>query len=179
MKEFSNPGLEKAPHDLNRAIGTTITVARNEWASVADIKTDFDPDLPNVPVIPGDFNQVILNILVNAAQSIRAALAGTPGAKGMIAVSTRRRGNCAEICIRDTGVGIPEKIRSRIFDPFFTTREVGQGTGQGLAVAHNVIVNTHRGSISVESQEGAGATFIVRLPLEAAREAPTATGSGN
>jgi PAS domain S-box-containing protein len=174
MKEFASPGTEKAPYDLNRAIGTTITVARNEWSSVADIKTDLDPNLPNVPVIPGDFNQVILNILVNAAQAVRAAVADTPGARGTITVSTRRRRDCAEICIRDTGVGIPENIRGRIFDPFFTTRALGQGLGQGLAVAHDVIVNRHHGAISVESEEAAGATFTLRLPLEAVPESASA-----
>ncbi len=168
MKEFSAPGLVKAPHDLNRAIGNTITVARNQWASVAEIETEFDPDLPHVPVIPGDFNQAILNILVNAAQAVGAAVAHTPGVKGTITVSTRHLRNCVEIRISDTGVGIPEKIRGRIFDPFFTTRTVGQGTGQGLTIAHDVIVNRHRGAISVESDEAAGATFILRLPLEMA-----------
>jgi PAS domain S-box-containing protein len=165
MKEFSHPALDKAPHDLNRAIASTITVATNEWKYVADVKTDFEADLPFVPVMPGAFNQVILNMLVNAAHAIGAIVAEAPGTKGLITVSTRKIAQCAEIRIHDNGCGIPEDIRDRIFDPFFTTKEVGRGTGQGLAIAHDVIVKKHQGAIAVESEPGLGTTFIVRLPL--------------
>jgi PAS domain S-box-containing protein len=168
MKEFSHPAVEKAPHDLNRAIASTITVASNEWKYVADVKTDLDPGLPPVPVMPGAFNQVILNILVNAAHAIGAVVAEAPGTKGIITVSTRKVSNWAEIRIQDTGSGIPEGVRDRIFDPFFTTKEVGKGTGQGLAIAHDVIVKKHHGTINVETAVGRGTTFILRLPLESA-----------
>jgi PAS domain S-box-containing protein len=168
MKEFSHPAIDKAPHDLNRAILSTITVASNEWKYVADVKTDFDPGLPPVPVMPGAFNQVILNILVNAAHAIGAVVAETPGTKGIITISTRKAANWAEIRIQDTGGGIPEGVRDRIFDPFFTTKAVGKGTGQGLAIAHDVIVKKHQGAITVETALGLGSTFILRLPLESA-----------
>jgi two-component system, NtrC family, sensor kinase len=92
----------------------------------------------------------------------------TPGSKGVITVSTRLVSNWAEIRIQDTGSGIPESIRDRIFDPFFTTKEVGKGTGQGLAIAHDVIVKKHHGTINVESALGVGTTFILPLPLAAA-----------
>jgi signal transduction histidine kinase len=70
----------------------------------------------------------------------------------------------AEIRIQDTGSGIPEKVQSRIFDPFFTTKAIGKGTGQGLAIAHSVVVDKHNGSIHFETEEGKGTTFIIRLP---------------
>jgi PAS domain S-box-containing protein len=168
MKEFAHPAVDKAPHDLNRAIASTITVASNEWKYVAEVTTDFDADLPLVPVMPGAFNQVILNILVNASHAIGTVVAEAPGTRGMITVSTRKVTNWAEIRIHDSGGGIPEGIRNRIFDPFFTTKEVGKGTGQGLAIAHDVIVKKHHGTIKVESAVGAGTTFVLRLPLESA-----------
>jgi PAS domain S-box-containing protein len=167
MKDFSHPATEKAPHDLNRAILSTITVATNEWKYVADVVTDLAADLPFVPVMPGAFNQVVLNILVNAAHAIGAANATTGGTKGVITVSTRKHQNWAEIRIKDSGCGMPQEVRERIFDPFFTTKGVGKGTGQGLAIAHDVIVNKHHGTITVETAPGLGTTFVLRLPLEA------------
>ena len=87
--------------------------------------------------------------------------------KGKIRVTTRDGADHVEIRVTDTGAGIPDKIRNRIFDPFFTTKQVGKGTGQGLAIAHNIIVEQHGGRIEVESEEGKGTTFILRLPLQA------------
>jgi len=167
MKDFSHPATEKAPHDLNRAILSTITVATNEWKYVADVVTDLAADLPFVPVMPGAFNQVVLNILVNAAHAIAAVNATTAGTKGVISVSTRQHQDWAEIRIKDSGCGMPQEVRERIFDPFFTTKGVGKGTGQGLAIAHDVIVKKHHGTITVETAPGMGTTFILRLPLEA------------
>ena len=165
MKEFSHPATDKAPHDLNRAILSTIVVATNEWKYVADVKTDLSDDLPFTPVMPGAFNQVILNMLVNAAHAIGAVSAEAGREKGLITIATRRVGDWAEVRIQDTGCGMPEDIRHRIFDPFFTTKPVGKGTGQGLAIAHDVIVNKHQGAIAVESAPGVGTTFVLRLPL--------------
>jgi signal transduction histidine kinase len=114
----------------------------------------------------GEFNQVILNILINAAHAIADVVRDSSQAKGTITITTRRDGAWAEIRIRDTGPGIPEKVRNRIFDPFFTTKEVGKGTGQGLAIAHNVIVEKHGGTITFETEIGKGTTFILRLPIQ-------------
>lgn len=172
MKEFSHPAVDRTPLDLNRAISSTITVASNEWKYVADVVADFDPGLPQVPVMPGAFNQVILNILVNAAHAIGSLEQHSPTAKGTITVSTRKVADFAEIRVRDTGGGIPDNIRDRIFDPFFTTKPVGKGTGQGLAIAHDVVVKKHQGSLSVDSQPGIGTTFIIRLPLQCADAEP-------
>ena len=168
MKEFSHPDYaDKAPANLNEAIASTITVARNEWKYVAEVETDFDPALPPVLCYRGDINQVVLNLLVNAAHAIGDR--GTQEVKGRITVRTRVRGRYAEISVTDTGVGIPERIRDRIFEPFFTTREVGSGTGQGLALAHAVIVKKHQGRIWFETETGKGTAFFVHLPIDGAQ----------
>ncbi len=167
MKEFSHPGAEeKTPIDINHAISNTITVARNEWKYVAEMKTDFDSTLPPVPCLPGEFNQVILNLIVNAAQAIEEDIERLGEEKGTIEVKTSQQGAWAEIEITDTGPGMTAEVREHLFDPFFTTKEVGKGTGQGLTIAHNVIVDKHGGSLDVQSAPGEGATFVIRLPLE-------------
>lgn len=166
MKEFSHPGSEqKAPIDINRAIETTITVARNEWKYVSEVETCFDPELPLVHCHAGEFNQVILNLLINAAHAIRQVVGDASKGKGKIRVRTEHDADSVEIAIQDTGCGIPQAIRSRIFEPFFTTKPVGQGTGQGLALAHTIIVRRHGGRLWFETVEGKGTTFFVRLPI--------------
>jgi light-regulated signal transduction histidine kinase (bacteriophytochrome) len=149
-------------------IESTLVVSRNEWKYVAEMVTEFDRQLPLVPCIAGEFNQVILNLVVNAAHAIADVVRDT-GEKGRITVSTRQEKGWAEIGVADTGAGIPEPIRGRIFDPFFTTKEVGRGSGQGLSIAHAVIVRNHGGTIHFQTESGAGTTFIVRLPLEEQR----------
>jgi two-component system, NtrC family, sensor kinase len=167
MKEFSHPGSEeKTAVDLNRAIENTITVARNEWKYVAEVVSDLDASLPQVPCLPGELNQVFLNLIVNAAHAITDNLAGQPGGKGVITVRTRGLPTGVEIRIQDTGCGIPPAIQSRVFDPFFTTKPVGKGTGQGLAIARNVVVKKHGGTIAFESEAGKGTTFIMNLPFD-------------
>jgi PAS domain S-box-containing protein len=165
MKEFSHPGpIEKAAIDLNRAIDSTLLVSRNEWKYVADVTTDFAVDLPLVPCVAGEFNQVILNLVVNAAHAIGDVVKDT-GRKGTIHVSTRLKDGTVEVSISDTGGGIPDAIQSKVFDPFFTTKPVGKGTGQGLAIARSVIVNKHNGTITLDSEPGRGTTFTIQLPL--------------
>ena len=172
MKEFSHPGTtEKTAVDLAKAIQSTVTVASNEWKYVADLVTEFDTALPLVSCLPGEFNQVILNLVVNAAHAIADVVGDGANGKGTITVSTWLDGDCAEVRIRDTGTGIPEKARAKVFDPFFTTKGVGKGTGQGLAIAHNVIVEKHGGTIAFETEMGKGTTFIIRLPLKSASAA--------
>jgi signal transduction histidine kinase len=164
MKEFSHPDSSgKAAVDINRAIETTITIARNEWKYVADLETQLNPSLPPVSCFLGEFNQAILNLIVNAADAIREKVA--EGQKGKITIATCRKGDAVEISVQDSGGGIPEAVRSRIFDPFFTTKEIGKGSGQGLAIAYAVIVKKHAGKIWFESELGRGTTFFVQLPL--------------
>lgn len=169
MKDFSHPGTgHKTPIDLNRAIESTITVARNEWKYIADMVLDLEPFLPPVPCFLGELNQVVLNLIVNAAHAI-GDIADSGGAvHGRITVSTRQEGDWVILCIADTGPGIPEAIRDKIFDPFFTTKDVGKGTGQGLAIAYDVVVQKHGGTLTFDTVEGQGTTFIIRLPLEEA-----------
>lgn len=166
MKEFSHPGSkDKESLNLNNIINTTVTVARNEWKYVAELDLNLDEELPDIPLLADEMGQVILNMLVNAAHAIAEKLGDNPeGEKGTITISTIKNGNNIEMHIQDTGAGMPEKVRLRIFDPFYTTKNVGKGTGQGLAISHDVIVEKHLGAISVESTPGVGTKFIINLP---------------
>ena len=165
MKDFSHPGEEeKSSTDINKIIETTLTVCKNEWKYVAEIEKDMSVELPNVPGFPGDLSQVFLNIVVNAAHAINDVKEGGKIGMGKISIKTQLKEDCVEILIADTGGGIPENAQSRIFDPFFTTKERGKGTGQGLAIAHRIVVKKHQGNLSFETRKGDGTTFIIRLP---------------
>ena len=168
MKEFSHPGSrEKTLTDLNNIIENTVTVARNEWKYVANVETDLAPDLPAVPCLTDEMGQVILNMLVNATHAIEEKLGKNPDErKGLIKITSARDGDWVEIRIADDGNGIPAEARGKIFEPFFTTKEVGRGTGQGMAIAHDVICKKHDGQITFETETGKGTTFIIRLPLQ-------------
>jgi PAS domain S-box-containing protein len=166
MREFSHPNDVKKMVNLNQAIETTLTVARNEWKYAADLETDFDPHLPEVSCFPGDLNEVILNIIVNAGQAI-ATKFQSKGQKGVIYIRTSSTEGKVTIEIQDNGTGIPESIKSRVYDPFFTTKPVGQGTGQGLYLSHQIIEKKHGGRLYFESVEGEGTTFKIELPIKA------------
>jgi signal transduction histidine kinase len=171
MKEFSHPGTqEKRPIDLNKAIETTVTISRNEWKYIANVQTQLAPNLPPVPCLAGEISQVLLNLVVNAAHAIAEVTSKEGGGLGTITISTRAQGDSVEISVADTGAGVPEHVRERVFDPFFTTKAVGKGTGQGLMLAHVVVVKKHGGRIWFDSEVGKGTTFYVRLPLSTARE---------
>lgn len=167
MKEFSHPSSrEKQNVVINSIIETTVLVSRNEWKYVSNVTTDLAVDLPPVPCIVDELGQVILNLLTNAAQAIGEKLGKNPdGEKGEIHITTKVVDSFVVIRIEDTGPGIPSAIRERIFDPFFTTKEVGKGTGQGLAISHDIITQKHGGTLTFETEEGKGSTFIIRLPL--------------
>jgi len=168
MKIFAHPGMvAREPVDINEEIGKTITITRNEWKYVAELTTEFDDSLPPVPCFRAEFNQVILNMIVNAAHAIAEVNKENQSAKGTIHIRTIHEGGYAKICIGDTGAGIPEEIRTKIFDLFFTTKEPGKGTGQGLAISHSVIVEKHNGTLDLQTEEGKGTTFIIGLPIEA------------
>jgi PAS domain S-box-containing protein len=168
MKEFSHPSRdEMEPVDLNRAISATLTVARNEYKYVANVETDF-AELPPVVCHINDINQVVLNIVVNAAHAIADSQKGR-GGKGVVSVRTSLEGETVVIAIGDTGTGIPEHIRAHIFDPFFTTKEVGRGTGQGLAIAWTAVKEKHGGELTFETEMGKGTTFFIRLPIAGRR----------
>jgi len=162
MKDFSHPGTkEMSSCDINRALSTTLTVSRGEWKSVAELREDLDPELPGIDCFLGELNQVFLNLVVNAAHAIQEKGGSEPG---KITVSTSHDEDNIMVRIGDNGNGIPDHISDQIFNPFFTTKEVGKGTGQGLAIARDIIVNKHGGDLSFESAEGVGTTFIISLP---------------
>jgi len=164
MKNFAHPGTgEMSMVDINQALENTIVVSKNEWKYVADIVQDFN-SVPMVKCLPGDINQVLLNTVVNAAHAI-GDVVGDSNDKGTITLSTAASDHDLIIRIADTGTGIPENIREKVFDPFFTTKEVGKGSGQGLAIVHDIIVERHGGTIDIESEVGKGTTFIITLPL--------------
>jgi signal transduction histidine kinase/uncharacterized membrane protein affecting hemolysin expression len=164
MKEFAHPDRkEMVQADLNQAIASTLVIASNEYKYVAEVQTEFG-EIPPVNCYAGEINQVVLNLIVNAAHAIGDVVKGTPE-KGCIRVSTRVVDGQVEIAIADSGKGIPVEVRSRIFDPFFTTKEVGKGTGQGLAIARTVVVDKHKGTLHFETELGKGTTFFIRLPV--------------
>jgi signal transduction histidine kinase len=163
LKDFVNAGqLEKAPTDLNEALGNVLAVTRSVYKDLADVELDLGA-LPEVVCHVGELNQVFVNLLVNAAEAIAQVV---PRERGTIRVTTRVRGERAIVEIEDTGCGIAEAIRARIFEPFFTTKPVGTGTGQGLALAHRVVVEKHGGKLGFEPVSPRGARFSVELPLE-------------
>jgi signal transduction histidine kinase len=166
MKEFAHPGAEdKEVCNVNQAIQTTVTVSRNEWKYVAELETDLAPDLPAIYVRPGGLNQVVLNLVVNAAHAIGDVVEGT-SEKGRITIRTRQVDGAVEIRVSDSGGGIPEDVQEKIFDPFFTTKERGKGTGQGLAIIRNIIETKHGGTVRFETEPGQGTTFIITLPTD-------------
>ena len=168
MKEFAHPGQDKKVLvDINQSLESTIAVATSEWKYVADVETQFDETNSCVPALTVELNQVFLNLLVNAAHAIGDAIQDSPEVKGVIKISTGQSNGWLRVTIEDSGTGIPENVKARIFDPFFTTKEVGKGTGQGLAIAHSVIVQRHGGRLWCESTPGVGSTFFIELPVQA------------
>lgn len=156
LKDFARPddsGFKEA--DLNGLVRSTVNIVRNEIKYVAQLELHLS-ELPSIICNPQQINQVITNLLVNAAQAIVG--------QGVITVCTRQEQEQVILSVSDTGHGIPEDIRKRIFDPFFTTKEVGKGTGLGLTISYDII-RKHGGSLSLESTPGVGTTFTIALPI--------------
>jgi len=178
MKEFSHPGSkELTPIDINRVLKNTAMVSKNEWKYVAELKLELAKELPHVISLP-EINQVFLNMIVNASHAIRDKLGKASTEKGEIRVKTLQVNGDVEIHISDTGKGISQENRQKVFDPFFTTKEVGKGTGQGLSISYNIVVEQLGGSIDIESTQGVGTTFIVRLPIAPKSEQVLQLGEG-
>ncbi|MGL1861547.1 MAG: ATP-binding protein [Pseudodesulfovibrio sp.] len=164
MKRFSHPDLNNfRATDFNEIISNTMIVAKNEWKYVAEVELKFDSELPNISCNPGEMNQVVLILLVNAAQAIAMKNANT-SEKGQITITTSQENKMLVFSVQDDGCGIPKEIIHRVYDHFFTTKEIGKGTGQGLSIA-NAMIEKHKGSIELDSEVGVGTTFTVRLPL--------------
>jgi two-component system NtrC family sensor kinase len=111
----------------------------------------------------GELNQVFLNLIVNAAHAIKDS--GKDPDTGQITIRVAQEGEQAVISVSDNGCGVPAENLSKLYDPFFTTKEVGRGTGQGLAISHSIVVDKHGGEISVASEVGVGTQFTIRLPI--------------
>ena len=161
LLEFSRQSKANTePVDLNKVLQDTLALVEKQALFFnINVLCELDPQLPRVTADRSQFQQVFMNILMNAVQAMNE--------RGTITIVTRRdsSGNSVEVAISDTGQGIPPDQIGRIFDPFFTTKEGGHGTGLGLSIAYG-IVTTHRGTISVQSGVGKGTTFTVRMPVE-------------
>lgn len=169
MKDFSHMGDDKmAREDINKAIESTVTISKNEWKYVSKLETKLDPNLPVVECLIGDIKQVLLNLVVNAAHAIGDV--AKDGQLGTITVTSYYQNDSVFITVEDTGSGIAEDIRDKVFDPFFTTKKVGKGTGQGLSMSYQTIVEKHKGQLSFDTQVGKGTKFTVRLSIEQKRE---------
>ncbi|MDY6967570.1 MAG: PAS domain S-box protein [Spirochaetota bacterium] len=167
LKSFTHSDVnEKQLSDINKAIESTVTISKNEWKYDAELELNLDPDLPLVMCSINEISQVILNLIINSSHAIHSVVEKENSEKGKITISTNSKDNFIYIIISDTGKGIPDEIADKIFDPFFTTKEVGKGTGQGLAIAHNIIVNNHKGRIIVDSEVDKGTTFTLSLPVK-------------
>lgn len=168
LREFSRlDEADLSKIDLNSALDATLVIANNAIKNKAVVKKDYQPNLM-AECYPAQYNQVILNLLTNAAQAIEG--------QGTITIRTYKEpGNpdMAVVRISDTGKGIPRENLSRIFEPFFTTKKIGEGTGLGLSIAFKII-EKHGGSIKVDSEVGRGTEFTVRIPVVQPRVAKQA-----
>ncbi len=156
LKSFSRVDqTKKSMADLNECLETTLTVVWNELKYKCTVSKEFG-ELPKTMCFPQQLNQVFVNLLVNAAQSIEHM--------GEITIKTWHGGPFNYIWIEDTGCGIPADKVGKIFDPFFTTKDVGKGTGLGLSIVYDII-KKHNGNITVDSEVGKGTIFVIRLPV--------------
>ena len=165
IREFSHIDDRRvAMADINKALTSTIAISRNEVKYVADLTTDLDEHLPMVMCCVDDMNQVFLNLIINAAHSITDVVEGTNN-RGLITIKSAIVDRDVLITISDTGKGISADIQEKIFEPFFTTKG-SKGTGQGLPYVRSIVVEKHKGILELDSEEGNGTTFTIRLPLD-------------
>lgn len=163
IKRFSHPGAaEHQLHDIREAAALAIELSVNQWKYVATVARDWPDELPRVECDIGEINQVLLNLIVNAAQAIEER---KDGKLGTITVSIRAVDSDIEIAVKDTGTGIAPEHAARIFERFYTTKDSGRGTGQGLSLCQDVVEKDHGGKIWFETEPGVGTTFLIRLPL--------------
>lgn len=168
MKAFSHPGDSNAMQtaDINNAIETTLTVAANEWKGVTEVELDLADNLPTVPCLIGELNQVFLNLIVNGAHAIEELQSSQDKfQKGLLKITTSAEDDFVKITFSDSGTGIAQEHRDKVFDPFFTTKEVGRGSGQGLYIARTLIHEQHNGTLTFDTIDGEGTTFTIRLPV--------------
>lgn len=164
LKDFSkidSNGVDDS-YSLNQGIESTLTILKNEYKTSANLNLNLDPSLPYIKVNGGEINEVLLNIIINSVHAIQSKYQNK---MGNISISTSFNDNNVSCIIEDDGTGIPQKIIDKIFDPFFTTKPIGKGTGLGLNISYNIIVNKHKGKLHVESNEGEYTKFVIELPI--------------
>jgi two-component system NtrC family sensor kinase len=161
-------------NDVNALVGRAVTLIRHQLELQGiELEQNLNPELPPVVCDAGQIQQIVLGLLVNATEAMKASNGGK------LRVETRRDGDAGVVIgVRDDGPGIPPEVMPHIFEPFYTTKTDEQRTGLGLAVAKS-IVETHGGEITVESQPGKGAAFTIRLPLEAPAQQMAASAQVN
>ena len=142
--------------DVNESVESALVIAAHQLRDRIEVKRELTP-VPRIRGVASQINQVLLNLITNAAQAM--------GDAGTLSVASRRSGDQIEIDITDSGPGIPDDVLPKIFDPFFTTKPVGEGTGLGLSIVHK-IVQSHGGAIKVRTAAGKGTTFTVSFPID-------------
>lgn len=161
MRSLVHSGVrEKVSTDVNAAIENAVMMTRGSWKHCLDLNTELDQQLPQVMCYEGELGQVLINLIVNATHAIEET-----SKRGTIVIRSFLYKNSVGINVRDSGAGIPLEIQHRIFDPFFSSKDVGKGTGQGLAFAHSSIVERNAGTLFFETAEGEGTTFHIYLPI--------------
>lgn len=172
LKDLSHPpSRDREPADLNRTIEGLVLVTRNLWKRVADLETELDPRLPEVPCFVDQISGALLDLIANAASAVESIGVRARGEKGSIRIVTRLDGNSAEIRVSDTGPGIPEEQWAAVFASGHAPCGAARGTGRGLAVTHQTVVKRHGGTLHFETQVGKGTTFVLRLPIRATERA--------
>ncbi|MGI4738382.1 MAG: sensor histidine kinase [Janthinobacterium lividum] len=162
---------ERQPIDLNQLADEYLRLAYHglrakDKSFNATLKPELAGILPLVPAVRGDVGRVLLNLFTNAFYAVqKRQQLGEPGYVPTVGVATRRVGDTVEVKVRDNGTGIPEAVRDKIFQPFFTTKPSGEGTGLGLSLSHDIVVEGHGGTLTVASEEGKFTEFTIRLPF--------------
>lgn len=149
-------------YNINNIIEETLLVIKNEWKYSITIKKIYG-DMPDIYCNKGQIGQVLLNLIINSIQAIKEH---NKEEKGNITITTQSTKKFVSVMIEDDGPGIEKKLFSKIFNPFFTTKAVGKGTGLGLSISHDIIVDKHKGEISVKSELGKGTIFSIKLPFD-------------
>ncbi len=165
MREFAHTGDDiKSPQDINRAIESCKTIMKNQWKYVSDLILNLDNTIPLIICNINQINQVLINLIMNSIDAIKEVFSENGNQKGVIYISTSKKDEYVEITIDDSGKGISLEIRNKILEPFFTTKEVGKGTGQGLPISYDIIVNKHKGEFILNTPKS-GTSFTIRLPI--------------
>ncbi|MFI5153640.1 MAG: ATP-binding protein [Chitinophagales bacterium] len=171
LQHSRTSSLQKEPTDINTLADESLRLSflgmrAKDKSFTCDMKTDFDRSIGKINVIPEDLRRVLVNLYNNSFYSLSQKCIKSDGNfKPEIFVSTARKEKNIELRVRDNGLGIPRKIMDKIFQPFFTSKPAGQGTGLGLSLAYDIIVKEHGGELTMNSEEGNLAEFVIRFPL--------------